>query len=264
MNKNRQIDYLPLNSLKPDPRNPKDHDKHTIDASISRFGVLDPIVRDERTGYIISGHGRHKAFTAMRERGETPPEGVKINDEGEWLVPVMTGWSSRSDTESAAALIALNRTTELGGWVDESLLELLEDLEYTDDGLTGVGFSESEIDDLRAKLEEIEIEAREDTGWEDGSDGTARGLSIQEHTEIYESQSRRMLVLDYPVEEYREVVSRLRALRGERGHDNNSDVIAELLAEAHPEIAEYDSGEEEAGYETEDEYKDPAATLEKD
>ena len=40
----------------------------------------------------------------------------------------MTGWSSRSDTEAGAALIALNRTTELGGWVDEELIRLLTDL----------------------------------------------------------------------------------------------------------------------------------------
>ena len=35
-------------------------------------------------------------------------------------------WSSRSDTEAGAALIALNRTTELGGWVDEELDHLRE------------------------------------------------------------------------------------------------------------------------------------------
>ena len=40
----------------------------------------------------------------------------------------MTGWSSRSDTEAGAALIALNRATELGGWVDEELIRLLTDL----------------------------------------------------------------------------------------------------------------------------------------
>ena len=46
----------------------------------------------------------------------------------------MTGWSSRSDTEAGAALIALNRITELGGWVDEELDHLRELLDtITDD-----------------------------------------------------------------------------------------------------------------------------------
>ena len=46
----------------------------------------------------------------------------------------MTGWSSRSGTEAGAALIALNRATELGGWVDEELDHLRELLDtITDD-----------------------------------------------------------------------------------------------------------------------------------
>lgn len=146
----RQIKYLPLNSLKADPRNPKAHDQDTIDASIGRFGVLDPIVLDNRTGYIVSGHGRHKAFTSMERRGESAPEGIKLSEEGEWLVPVMTGWGSRTDSEAGAALIALNRTTELGGWVDESLLELLDELGEEEGGLDGVGFSLKEVEQLRS------------------------------------------------------------------------------------------------------------------
>lgn len=145
----RRTEYLPLSGLTADPRNPKAHDLDTIDASLGRFGYLEPIVRDDRTGYIISGHGRAKTLTAMRERGETPPEGVKTDKAGGWLVPVVTGWASRTDTEAVAALIALNRTTELGGWVDDALLELLDDLAGVEGGLDGVGCSEADRDALR-------------------------------------------------------------------------------------------------------------------
>lgn len=100
----RRIEYVPVGELRPDPRNPKAHDEATIDASIGRFGVLDLIVRDERTGYIVSGHGRQKAFTQMQARGESAPEGVQIGESGEWLVPVVVGWASRTDSEAAAAL----------------------------------------------------------------------------------------------------------------------------------------------------------------
>lgn len=157
----REISYLPLAELQADPRNPKAHDQATIDKSIGRFGMLDPIVQDQRTGHIISGHGRRKALAAMHERGETPPEGVKLGDDGSWLVPVVTGWASRTDAEAGAALIALNRTTELGGWVDDALLDLLDDLDDTEDGLAGVGYGEDDIEALRARLEELE----------DGDDG---------------------------------------------------------------------------------------------
>ena len=124
----RTVEYRPLSSLEGDPRNPKAHDVSTITASVGRFGYLEPIVLDGRTGLIVSGHGRAETLRAMRDRGESPPEGVREEPPGVWLVPVVTGWSSRSDTEAGAALIALNRTTELGGWVDEELIRLLTDL----------------------------------------------------------------------------------------------------------------------------------------
>lgn len=154
----RKVQYLPLAELKADPRNPKAHDEEVIDASIGRFGVLDLIVLDERTGNIVSGHGRQKALAAMEERGESAPEGVQVDAEGRWLVPVVTGWASRTDSEAGAALIALNRTTELGGWVDEDLLTLLDDLSEMDDGLAGVGFTEED----RAALAHLSYEHTED------------------------------------------------------------------------------------------------------
>lgn len=150
----RRVEYLPLEDLVADPRNPKAHDEGTIDDSIGRFGMLDLIVRDERTGRIISGHGRSKALAAREARGESAPEGVKVDEEGRWLVPVVVGWASRTDTEAAAALIALNRTTELGGWVDDALLDLLDELDDVEDGLLGVGFGEDDIRALHAYLDD--------------------------------------------------------------------------------------------------------------
>lgn len=147
----RRTEYIPLDHLTPDPANPKAHDLTVIDESVGRFGMIDQIVRDDRTGYIISGHGRHEALRVMRDRGDNPPEGVRVDAGGHWLVPVIVGWASRTDSEARAALIALNRTTELGGWVDDELLSLLDNL----DDYTGVGFTENDTDDLRARLEEL-------------------------------------------------------------------------------------------------------------
>lgn len=144
----REISYVPLDDLQEDPRNPKAHDHGAITASLERFSVIDPIVIDGRTGYIISGHGRRSALLAMAERGDAPPEGVALADDGSWLVPAVTGWSSRTDTEARAALIALNRTGELGGWVDDSLLSLLDELSAADPELP-VGFGDEDREALR-------------------------------------------------------------------------------------------------------------------
>lgn len=178
----RRIEYRPLSELKANPRNPKSHNLDLIDSSLGRFGFVDPIAVDGRTGFIISGHGRTATLRAMRERGESAPDGVRLAPDGEWLVPVAAGWSSRTDSEASAALIALNRTTELGGWVDESLLELLEELEATgaDDALDGVGFGEKEIEDLRAALEGGE--------GEDGGAPGAAGLLEAPEEDSYREQ----------------------------------------------------------------------------
>lgn len=155
MTGSRRIEYVPLASLKGDPRNPKAHRIDAIEGSVGRFGYVEPIVLDERTGYIVSGHGRTESLRLLKERGETPPEGLKADpDTGEWLVPVTRGWASRTDSEAAAALIALNRTTEIGGWNDEALLDLLDDLGKTEDGLVGVGYEDDEIDELRKAVAE--------------------------------------------------------------------------------------------------------------
>lgn len=147
----RRTEYKPLRELKANPANPKGHDVETINDSVTRFGYIDSVVIDERTGYLISGHGRHKTLQAMHERGAEPPDGILVGPDGDWLVPVQVGWSSRTDTEARAALIALNRTTELGGWVDESLLEILDDL----DNFDGVGFEVEDLDDLRLRLDTV-------------------------------------------------------------------------------------------------------------
>jgi hypothetical protein len=151
----RRTEYMSISALKANPRNPKGHRVDVIDDSVNRFGYVEPIVLDERTQMIISGHGRRETLNAMRERGESAPDGVIVNDDGDWLVPVMRGWASRSDAEAGAALIALNRTTEIGGWVDDSLLELLDALGDDDDALLGVGFDDSDLDALRARLDEF-------------------------------------------------------------------------------------------------------------
>lgn len=145
-----------LDDLAANPANAKRHDLVTIAESIRRFGFADPVLVDSRTGRILSGHGRADALAGMRDAGETPPDGITVDDDGEWLVPVYDGWASRSDREAEAATVALNRTVELGGWDEDALVGLLDRLSEVEDGLVGVGYGAADIDRLREQLADLD------------------------------------------------------------------------------------------------------------
>lgn len=274
----RWTEYMALESVLPNPANPKAHDHEQIDASVGRFGYIESITLDERTGCLISGHGRRETLIAMRDRGETAPEGVMVRDsDGAWLVPVARGWASRTDTEALAALVALNRLTEVGGWEETALLDLLDQVSAIgDDAFAGVGFSEDDLDDLRVRLEEIASAEpptfqgetsdggeKTDGGFEDNTKVTP---SLKEYAANYAEQGRRLIVLECSIEEYPAVTAGLRALREARGVDNNTEAIAGLLAEMFPDaVAEPAAGAEEdalraLGLDS----IDPAATLDKE
>jgi hypothetical protein len=150
----RRIDHLPLSGIIRATRNPKAHQASAIRASIEKFGVTMAGLLDERTGRLVAGHGRLAALDSMRADGATPPEGVTEAD-GEWLVPIVRGWSSRSDAEAEAYLVADNRLSELGGWDDRLLVEVLDEIaDDNPDLLELAGYSQTDLDDMIAALGE--------------------------------------------------------------------------------------------------------------
>lgn len=146
-----QIEEVSLSKLTPNPANPKNHNNDLIDKSLGLFGYIDPIVVDGRTGLMISGHGRKETLDMMFAEGKPAPAGVVVKD-GEWFIPVVAGWSSKDDTEAKAALVALNRTSEQGGWDRENLLPILQELSEHNI-LELVGFEESELNVLERLVE---------------------------------------------------------------------------------------------------------------
>src|SRR3546814_20743051 len=74
----------------------------------------------------------------------------------------------------------------LGGWVDDALLDLLDNL----DDYTGVGFTEDDTDDLRARLEELAASAETDEPAEVFEDNTKKTPPLKE----YANQDRKSVV----------------------------------------------------------------------
>jgi hypothetical protein len=149
----RYIEYMPLGAIIPADRNPKDHVIPDIQASMKRWGYTEPIVLDDRTGKLISGHGRVEALGEIRASGGDVPSGVEV-DEGsdEWLLPVTRGWSSRDDIEANAYLIAANYLTERGGWHQDPLADMLTEIRDSGHGLLGTGFDAVAVQDMLDRI----------------------------------------------------------------------------------------------------------------
>lgn len=153
----RRIDYIDVDALPSAPRNPKGHDDREIVRSISRLGYIEPAVLDERTGLLVGGHGRRDALQAMRADGADPPDGVLVAPDGRWLAPVVRGWSSSDEREAEAALVALNRIGERGGWRMTELASLLDDLTATPGGLAGTGYTAPDLEHMLTTMRPIAV-----------------------------------------------------------------------------------------------------------
>ncbi len=231
---NRRIIYMPLDEIVPADVNPKDHDEEVIAGSIGRFGFIEPAVLDERTGKLVAGHGRSDELRRRQAAGEKAPEGVQVKG-GRWLVPVVRGWSSRTDDEAHAAGIALNRAGEKGGWKTDVLFDLLDRFAQQEDGLVGLGFDSADIDDLLATAQERELayDPNESYG---GGDTSHAEPGIEARAQKYSGKGIRSLVLDYKLDDYDEVAATCARLRRHRGLDTNAELVQSLVLAAAKEI----------------------------
>jgi hypothetical protein len=121
---------------------------------VNRWGFAEPVVIDERTGYLAAGHGRIDTLAQLKAQGKEPPANVQLADlDGDWLIPVVRGNTFNSDSELEAFLVAANRLTILGGWNEPELAGLLQDLAAQDTALLeATGY---DADDLQTLLFEL-------------------------------------------------------------------------------------------------------------
>lgn len=135
-----QIRYAALDKLRPPKRELRKHsDKQVaqIEASLRRFGCINPIVVDE-DNEIVVGVGR---FLAAKKIGLKEFPTVCV--------------SHLSPAELRAYRIAENRTAELSEWDEETLaLEFKELLDLDLEDIEVTGFGTAEIDNLVLKLDD--------------------------------------------------------------------------------------------------------------
>lgn len=139
-----RIEYVSIDEIKRWPKNPKRHDLDAIGASIDRFGYVQPLLRDEKTGQLAAGHGRLDRLAKMKADGSPPPKRIVVEGTS-WLVPVICGVSFANAKEAHAYVLADNRSSELGGYDDELLKAALTDL---DGLLAGTGWVDADLEAL--------------------------------------------------------------------------------------------------------------------
>lgn len=141
-----KIEYLTLDKLKPYDKNARKHqeaDLSTIKASITEFGMSDPIGVWGKDNVIVEGHGR---YFACKELG--------IDN-----VPVIH-LDHLTDEQRRAYALAHNKTAEMSEW-DEALLNLELD-EIIDLDMSDFGF-DLDFDDDDEELTESKENERERT-----------------------------------------------------------------------------------------------------
>jgi len=223
-----QIEYTRLDALEAWPRNPKSHDLPKICASLRRFGFVSPIVIDEGAGRIVAGHGREAACRALRDQGEAPPDRVVLDQDGEWMVPVLRGVSFEDPGEAEAFLVADNRLVELGGWDDTELRAMLEHQRdhiasvaegepgMLQDLYSAIGYSQREVEKY------LTATAKRDTG----------GKTPQEKLDGFLEAEIKQIVLYFGSSEYDATIERLDALMDKFGVESHTEVICKLIEEA--------------------------------
>jgi hypothetical protein len=113
------IRVMPLAALKPAPYNPRRIDDASMSAltkSLERFGVVEPIIWNERTGYIVGGHQRAKVLRAK-----------KVEQAAVVVVDL-------DDTEERALNVALN-SPHLSGQFTDELQALLDEIKAQEPAL---------------------------------------------------------------------------------------------------------------------------------
>ena len=134
-----KIEYLTLDKLKPYDKNAKKHqeaDLSTIKASITEFGMSDPIGVWGEDNVIVEGHGR---YLACKELG--------IDN-----VPVIH-LDHLTDEQRRAYALAHNKTAEMSEWNFDLLGEELDGIFDID--MSDFGFDLSEEEDAQTERKDL-------------------------------------------------------------------------------------------------------------
>lgn len=210
------VENVALSELSLYPNNPRNGNIDLIAESLEAYGQYKPITVNRRNGQILAGN---HTFRAAEKLGW---EDIAVT-----YVDV--------DDAVAAKIVAIdNKTSDMGGYDTEKLLELLDELP----DLSATGYTQDDIDSLVALLDEettpnlgSDMHLQPKVG-ETGLSNVNIGTSLAEYAERYAQKATRMLMMDYDNTLYVWLVDKLTAYREQNGITSNAEAVVKLVEDA--------------------------------
>jgi hypothetical protein len=204
---------IAVDTLKPYPKNPRKGDVKLIAESLTEYGQYKPIVVNSVNNEILVGNHTYAAAKSL-------------------------GWKEidvtyiEADPETAAKIVLIdNRASDLSGYDNNALLELLERL----DNLEHTGYGDDEFDDVLAKIEEEKTPSVKEaikTNSLDEIAGQIEGLA-----ERYKAVDTKVFMVELENHVYIWTIEQLGKQRLKSGAQSNSDALIKLLEENYGETA---------------------------
>ena len=124
---------VPIDTVRPHPKNARQGDVGAICASIERFGFLGSILARQSDGAILAGAHRWQAAKALG------------------LTEIPVSWIECDEAEALAIILADNRSHDLGSYDDARLAALLsETLDGDPEALEAAGYDGDDLAEMLA------------------------------------------------------------------------------------------------------------------
>jgi len=198
-----------VDTLKEFEGNPRKGNVKKLAESLTSNGQYKPIVVQKSTRQILAGNHLWKA---AKELGWTEIDIVEID----------------VDNDKAKKIVAAdNRLGELGTYDEQALLDLLEEI-----NLEGTGYEPADVDDLLAFLEEkTTVDWKSGNSLEGQQENVQHRPTLSERAEHYAERTIRLLMCEYPNDQYVWIIEKLTTLREKYGVESNADAILKIVEE---------------------------------
>lgn len=218
---------VPLSQLATFHRNARQGDVPTIAASLRANGQYKPIVANigthtGRPNEVLAGN---HTLMAARDLAEDPEVGQ------DWA-KILVHWVDVDDDRANRIVIADNKTAELGGYDNDLLFELVDSL---GGDLDGTGFTELDVEDLAALVQEHDLPKGGDpfdTGDKEprtGDDGLIDTKDVDEQKDSYADTATRLVILTLPISRFVWAQEQLAKYRAVHDLESNTDALVLLL-----------------------------------